>query len=208
MAWWLFKYRGNFALVVKHRVSPDLHVTVVSHSCDLGVTVSHDPSFNKIHLHFRGAIFARCVFYAKKYFLSWSISGSITLKVFQYPSWIKYTLVRVKLTPLSRVLEMLSWSRNSPPFMEPKGSLLCSQQPATKTCVTFRNTPPLIPRREVVSPLPNPKLEYQSLSTVHECLLDTFAATLQIWKPPPPSATRRHTSCSGGRGDRDLHKVA
>jgi hypothetical protein len=32
---------------------------------------------------------------------------------------------------LSRETKSLSWSRNTPPFMEPEGSLSCSEEPIT-----------------------------------------------------------------------------
>jgi len=40
---------------------------------------------------------------------------------------------------------------------------------------------------------PTPKLEDYSLSAVRDCLFNIFAATLHIWRPSPPPATRRLT---------------
>jgi hypothetical protein len=40
----------------------------------------------------------------------------------------------------------------------------------------------------VVSPHPAPKLEVHHLSAVHDCLFNTFAATVPIWRPSSPSA--------------------
>jgi hypothetical protein len=42
---------------------------------------------------------------------------------------------------------------------------------------------------ELLAPHPTPTLEYHSLSAVHECLFNIFAATLHIRKPSSPSAT-------------------
>jgi hypothetical protein len=44
-------------------------------------------------------------------------------------------------------------------------------------------------RRGVVSPLLAPTLEHYPLSVERDCLLNTFAATLHIWRPYPPSVT-------------------
>jgi hypothetical protein len=41
----------------------------------------------------------------------------------------------------------------------------------------------------VVSPHPTPKLEDHPLSVVCDCLFNTFAATLHIWRSSPLSAT-------------------
>jgi hypothetical protein len=38
-------------------------------------------------------------------------------------------------------------------------------------------------------PPPTPNLEGHPLSAVRDCLFSIFAATLHIWRPPPPSAT-------------------
>jgi hypothetical protein len=45
---------------------------------------------------------------------------------------VKQLHINVSFTPSSRVLlEKYPQPRNFPPYMEPKGSSLCSQQPAT-----------------------------------------------------------------------------
>jgi hypothetical protein len=43
---------------------------------------------------------------------------------------------------------------------------------------------------ELWAPQPIPKMEDHSLSSVRDCLFNIFAATLQTWRPSPPSATR------------------
>jgi hypothetical protein len=69
--------------------------------------------------------------------------------------------------------------------MEHEGSLLCSQGPARDPVVTsiFYGEDLLAPRRP-------PKLEYHPLSDVRDSLFNTFTATLNTWRPSPPSATR------------------
>jgi hypothetical protein len=42
---------------------------------------------------------------------------------------------------------------------------------------------------ELLAPRRTPKLEDQPLSAIRHCLFNTFAATLHIWRPSPPSAT-------------------
>jgi hypothetical protein len=42
---------------------------------------------------------------------------------------------------------------------------------------------------ELIAPRPTPKLEDNPLSAVRDCLFNTFAAILHIWRPSPPSAT-------------------
>jgi hypothetical protein len=52
------------------------------------------------------------------------------------------------LTPWSRVLLKkltVNQSRNSPPFMEPEGSLPCSQGPATEPDASCPHLPTLFP---------------------------------------------------------------
>jgi hypothetical protein len=43
---------------------------------------------------------------------------------------------------------------------------------------------------ELLAPRPTPKLDDHPLSAVRDCLFNIFAATLYIWRPSPPSATR------------------
>jgi len=43
---------------------------------------------------------------------------------------------------------------------------------------------------ELLVPRPTPKLERRPLSAVCDCLVNTFVATLHIWRPSPPSVTR------------------
>jgi len=40
---------------------------------------------------------------------------------------------------------------------------------------------------------PTPKVDDHPLSAVLDCLFNIVAATLHIWKPSPPSATRHRT---------------
>jgi hypothetical protein len=44
------------------------------------------------------------------------------------------------------------------------------------------------------SPLPTPKLEGHPLSAFRDFLMNTFAATMNFWKPSPPSATSGRAS--------------
>jgi hypothetical protein len=78
--------------------------------------------------------------------------------------------------------------------MEPQGSLPCSREPAQRIlsflrpCLTFHNK--LFPYgEESLVPRPTPDLEDRPLSTVRDCVINIFAATLHIWRPSPPSAT-------------------
>jgi len=41
-------------------------------------------------------------------------------------------------------------------------------------------------------PTPPPKLDDQPLLAVHNCLLNTFRATLSIWRLPPAFTTQWH----------------
>jgi len=43
---------------------------------------------------------------------------------------------------------------------------------------------------EMLTPRPTPKLEDNPLSAARNCLFNIFVATLRIWNPSPPSATR------------------
>jgi len=87
---------------------------------------------------------------------------------------------------------VITQSRDSSPFIETDGSLLCSQEPATGT-----NSEALLNISQQggslqwinISPSPNPKLEDHPLSTVCDCFFNIIAATLQIWMPSPPFAT-------------------
>jgi hypothetical protein len=55
--------------------------------------------------------------------------------------------------------------------------------------VNFRNKI-IFYGEELLAPRPTPKLEDHPLSLVRDCLFNTFAATLHIWRPFPPSATK------------------
>jgi hypothetical protein len=50
-----------------------------------------------------------------------------------------------------------------------------------RSCVIFHNK---------LNSSPNPQTDDHPLSIVRDCLFNIFAATLRIWKPSPPSATR------------------
>jgi hypothetical protein len=41
---------------------------------------------------------------------------------------------------------------------------------------------------ELLAPRPTPKLENHPFLAVRDCLFNIFAATLQNWRPSPPSA--------------------
>jgi hypothetical protein len=45
---------------------------------------------------------------------------------------------------------------------------------------------------ELLDPHPTPKLEDHPSSAVGDCLFDTFAATLHIYRSASPSASRGH----------------
>jgi hypothetical protein len=63
--------------------------------------------------------------------------------------------------------------------MEPKGSLLGSQEPrSSRPCATFHNKL-LFYGEELLAPHPNPKLEDNPLLAVHNSLLNIFTDTLQ-----------------------------
>jgi hypothetical protein len=98
--------------------------------------------------------------------------------------------------------------------MEPEGSLLHSQEPATcpypelklyqrnslgpRLCIVFRNMV-IFYGEELLALRPTPKLEGHPLSAVRDCLFNVFAATFHIWRPflhPQPE----DVPC---RGDRD-----
>jgi len=113
--------------------------------------------------------------------------------------WSKYLLACILtftylLTAWNTVLpEKLTSSqlvKNSPCFMEPKGSLLHSQAPTTwaikKFSVwTFRNKVPFFYGEELLAPCPTPKLDDHPFSAVHDCLFSIFSATLH---PQPGDA--------------------
>jgi hypothetical protein len=48
---------------------------------------------------------------------------------------------------------------------------------------------------EVVSLTLNLKMEDHSWSAVHDCLFNTFADNLHIWRPTPPSTTLEDAPC-------------
>jgi len=55
-------------------------------------------------------------------------------------------------------------------------------------------------------PHPTSKLENHPLSTVHNCFLNTFTATLHFWRPSPPSTTQGHAMPF--HGDREPLNIA
>jgi hypothetical protein len=77
--------------------------------------------------------------------------------------------------------------------MEPEGSLLCSEEPAIDPSEDRCNTssePVIFYGTEMLAHHLPHKLEHRSLSAVRNCLFNIFTATLRIWRPSPPSATR------------------
>jgi hypothetical protein len=73
--------------------------------------------------------------------------------------------------------------------MEPEGPLTRSQEPANSEALCNISTKLVFYGEELLAPRSTPKLEDHTLSAVHECLFKTFAATLSIWWPSPPSVT-------------------
>jgi hypothetical protein len=63
--------------------------------------------------------------------------------------------------------------------------------PSPKPFVIFRNRQ-LFFFDELLASRPAPKLKEKPLSYARDCLFNIFAATIHIWRPSPPSATRRH----------------
>jgi hypothetical protein len=57
-----------------------------------------------------------------------------------------------------------------------------------RLCVTLRNK--VIFYDMMIAPSPTPNLKNNPLSAARDCLLNMFVATLHIWRPSPPSATR------------------
>jgi hypothetical protein len=55
--------------------------------------------------------------------------------------------------------------------------------------------------KELLASCQNPKLEDYPLLAVYNCLFNIFAATLHIWRPPPPSATSGRMLYSGLLGE-------
>jgi hypothetical protein len=69
----------------------------------------------------------------------------------------------------------------------------------TTPCATFRNKL-FFYGEELLALHQTPKLQDHHLSAVRDCLFNIFAATLHIWMPYLPSATRKRPR----HGDRDL----
>jgi len=102
----------------------------------------------------------------------------------------------------------LSYSRYSPPFMEPLDSSSCSLGPVTgpypsqlnpvQDTVQIRDpvyhfVTSWFSRLGVVSPLSN----LHPLSAVRDCLFNIFAATLHIWRPSPSATRGSHAVVTG-----------
>jgi hypothetical protein len=68
-------------------------------------------------------------------------------------------------------------------------SIIQRISPCPRLLVNFRNMI-IFYSEELLAPRPTPKLEDHPLSAVRDCLFNIFAATLHIWRPFPPSATR------------------
>jgi hypothetical protein len=75
--------------------------------------------------------------------------------------------------------------------LRPLRSFIQRIRPGPRLFVIFRNKL-IFYGQEFLAPRPTPKLEDHPLSAVCDCLFNTFAATLHIWRPSPPSATREH----------------
>jgi len=67
--------------------------------------------------------------------------------------------------------------------------------PSPKHCATFRNKLVLY-GEELLASRSTIKLEGCRCLAVHDCLFNIFSATHHIWRPSPPSATRRRTTLS------------
>ena len=94
-----------------------------------------------------------------------------------------------------RSYQFLSYSINSPHFMEPEGSLPHSQQPAS----VFGSKHGSFYCEKLLPLRTTPRLEDHPSSPVRDCLFNIFAAILHMWRPflhPQPE----DASC---RGDRD-----
>jgi hypothetical protein len=63
--------------------------------------------------------------------------------------------------------------------------------PSPRHFMTFRSKIFLL-RSGVVNWTHNLKLEVHPLSAVRDCLFYIYAATIHVWRPSPPSASRRH----------------
>jgi len=66
-------------------------------------------------------------------------------------------------------------------------------------CVTFRNKLCFFYDEDSLASCPTHKLDDHPQSAVRYCLFSTFAANLHLWRPSPPSATRRRAT-PWGRG--------
>jgi hypothetical protein len=62
--------------------------------------------------------------------------------------------------------------------------IILKEQSKSETFLFFHNIPSFY-GEELLAHYPNPKLENHPLSAVHQCLFNTFSATLHIWRPFP-----------------------
>ena len=83
--------------------------------------------------------------------------------------------------------------------METEGSSPYSQQPATRAFLQYFVTCLIFYGEELLAPRPTPKLEDHLLSAVRDCLFNTFAATLHVWRP----FLHSQSEDAPHRGDRD-----
>jgi len=88
--------------------------------------------------------------------------------------------------------------------MEAKGSLLCSQEPASipRPCVTFRNKLYPYYGEELLAPRPTPKLHYHSLSAAR--YPPYLEAASSILNPRRRHAAVTGTPHNGGGGCKSL----
>jgi len=68
-----------------------------------------------------------------------------------------------------------------------------SQEPAISMVLCNISYPARFHDEQLLSPRPTSKLEDNPLSAVRDRMFYVFAATLRIWRPSPPSATRGRT---------------
>jgi len=83
--------------------------------------------------------------------------------------------------------------------MGSEGSLQCSQEPAQRLCVTFRNK--LLLRQGIGSP--NPQAGGPPLIGCPRLLSQYICSYPHIWRPSPPATPQRMPY----HGDRDSHNI-
>jgi hypothetical protein len=111
-----------------------------------------------------------------------------------FPSFLLTYLLTYLLTSCIRLLlEKLTDTQPVKKLLNPKVHYRAHKSPpSTRPCVTFRNQ--MLFHNKELTPHPTNKLEDHPLSAVRDCFLfNKFASTLHIWRPSPPSRTRRRT---------------